>query len=68
MENDSLEVCRGATKEVPGKVTQRVVLSFVASVFDPFWSFCPSHNANEKSAEEDLVDARSTLGRRDPKG
>ena len=39
MEDDCLGVCHAATKEVPGEITQRVVVSFVASVFDPL-VFC----------------------------
>ena len=41
MGNDTLEVCRGADKEPPNKITQRAVLSFVASVFDPLGLFAP---------------------------
>ena len=41
VENDTLEVCRGADKEVPNKITQRAVLSFAASVFDPLALFAP---------------------------
>ena len=40
MEEDTLEVCRGVSKEVPSKIT-RVVLSFVASVFDPLGVVAP---------------------------
>ena len=32
---DSLIVCRGTEQEVPAKITQRIVLSFVSAVFDP---------------------------------
>ena len=32
---DSLQVCRGPNKGCPNEVTQRVVLFFVSSVFDP---------------------------------
>ena len=39
--NDTLEVCRGADKEVPNKIIQRTVWSFAASVFDPLGLFAP---------------------------
>ena len=35
MDSDSLVVCRGNDQEIPAKITQRVVLSFVSAVFDP---------------------------------
>ena len=35
MDTDSLIVCRGTEQEVPVKITQRIVLSFVSAVFDP---------------------------------
>ena len=42
MESDSLEICRGSGKEVPTKITQRIVLSYVSFVFDTFGLFSPS--------------------------
>ena len=41
VDNDTLEVCRGTDKEVPNKISQRAVLSFVASVFEPSGLFVP---------------------------
>ena len=35
VDTDSLIVCRGTEQEVPAKITQRIVLSFVSAVFDP---------------------------------
>ena len=35
VDTDSLVVCRGTEQEVPAKITQRIVLSFVSAVFDP---------------------------------
>ena len=41
VESDSLQICRGTGKEVPAKITQRIVLSHVSSVFDPLGLFYP---------------------------
>ena len=35
VDTDSLIACRGTEQEVPAKITQRIVLSFVSAVFDP---------------------------------
>ena len=35
VDTDSLIICRGTEQEVPAKITQRRVLSFVSAVFDP---------------------------------
>ena len=35
VDTDSLIVCRGTEQEVPAKITQRIVLSFVSAEFDP---------------------------------
>ena len=42
VESDTLQICRGTRKEVPAKVTQRIVVSHVSSVFDPLGLFSPS--------------------------
>ena len=36
LDTESLRVCCGTQQEVPAKITQRIVLSFVSVVFDPF--------------------------------
>ena len=41
IDKDCLQVCRGPSKECPQDITQRVVLSFVPSVFDPMGIFAP---------------------------
>ena len=35
VKTDRLIVCRGTEQELPAKITQRIVLSFVSAVFDP---------------------------------
>ena len=41
IDQDCLQVCRGPNKECPSEISQRVVLSFVSSVFDPMGIFAP---------------------------
>ena len=41
VDNNTLEACCGADKEVPNKMTQQAVVSFVASVFDLLGLFAP---------------------------
>ena len=40
-DQDCLQMCKGPDKECPSEITQRVVLSFVSSVFDPMGIFAP---------------------------
>ena len=51
---DTLEVCRGADKEVTNKITQRAVLSFLASVLDPLGLFSPFYDENAHPTEDNL--------------
>ena len=39
IDQDCLQVCKELNKECPSEITQRVVLSFVSSVFDPMGFF-----------------------------
>ena len=41
IDQDCLQVCRRPNKEFPSEITQRVVLSFLSSVFDPMGIFAP---------------------------
>ena len=41
VDTDSLIVCRGTEQEVPARITQRIVLSFVSVVFDPLGIYLP---------------------------
>ena len=41
IDQDCLQLCTGLNKECPSEITQRVVFSFVASVFDPMRFFAP---------------------------
>ena len=54
MHDDTLEFCRGADREVPKKVTQRAVLSFVASVFNSIGSPCALYDENAHAFEGNL--------------
>ena len=41
VDTDHLIVCRGTEQEVPAKITQRIVLSFVSAVFNPLVHHSP---------------------------
>ena len=41
IDQDCLQVCRGPNKGCPSEISQRVVVSFVSSVFDPTGIFAP---------------------------
>ena len=41
IDRDCLQVCRGPNKECPSEISQRLVLSFVFSLFDPMGIFAP---------------------------
>ena len=41
IDQECLPVCRGPNKECPLEISQKVVLSFVSSVFDPMCIFAP---------------------------
>ena len=41
VDGDNLEVCRGMKKEIPVKITQRVVLSLVSAVYEPLGIVSP---------------------------
>ena len=41
IDQDCLQVCRGPNKNCPSEITQRVLLSFVFSVFDPMDIYAP---------------------------
>ena len=41
IDQDCLQMCRGPKKKCPSEITQRVVLSFFSSVFEPMGIFAP---------------------------
>ena len=54
VDNDTLEVCRGLTKYVAKTIAQRIVLSFVESLFDTFRLFAPLNDENVRSSEDNM--------------
>ena len=54
VETDSLIVCRGTEQEVPAKITQRIVLSFVSAVSDPLGICSPLHHTKAISTQKHL--------------
>ena len=64
VKSDSLEIYRGMGKEVPAKITQRIVLSHVSSVFDPLGLFSPFTVRMILLLQRNLEEAWAILGRR----
>ena len=62
IDQDCLQVCRGPNKECPSELTQRVVLSFVSSVFDSMGFFCTIYDEDENAIEEYLDSSWTIMG------